>query len=58
MAVSLTRVVDGHIETFLLDFIKLTDWHTGAYMADRMYEVMEFYGILERVSHFVLISHI
>ena len=58
MAVSLTRVVDGHIETFLLDFIKLTDWHTGAYMADRMYDMMEFYGILERVRNFVLILHI
>ena len=55
MAVSVTRVVDGRIETFLLDFIKLTDRHTGAYMANKIYEALQFYGLLDRVNHFVLI---
>ena len=55
MAVSGTRVVEGRIEAILLDFVKLTDRHTGAYMADKIYDVVEFYGLIDRVSHFVLI---
>jgi len=61
MAVSVTRVVNGHIETILLDFIKLTERHTGAYMAGKIFEMLEFYGLLDRVSHLVLtvlMSHI
>jgi len=58
MAVSVTRVVNGHLETILLDFIKLTERHTGAYMAGKIFEMLEFYGILDRVSHLVLMFSI
>jgi len=51
MAVSVTRIVDGRIETILLDFIRLTERHTGAYMADKIYEMLEFYGLRNRVSY-------
>lgn len=49
MGITLHRCVDGEIKSIILDFIHLTENHTGEYLAMEVHRCLERFGILSKL---------
>lgn len=49
LGVTVHRVQEGKMVSFILDFIKLTKAHTGVYLAQQLTECLKEYGIQDKV---------
>ncbi|KIJ26802.1 hypothetical protein M422DRAFT_136577, partial [Sphaerobolus stellatus SS14] len=48
LGITIQYVRDGHIEAFILEFIRLLEGHTGEYLAEMLAACLQDYGIAEK----------